>query len=613
MLIAQPMPTHREFNARRLSRGLPKAMATALVVALSSPCGCACTSEDGCAHPPTAGGSGAVSPTADATLAQSPDSGLPSAGGSAAAPWSGSGGAYPVAAGSNAPPLYDASRPTSRPSDASRADAGAASEVDSGDGTYAADGDGNAWAMGIAGAAVYDMAVDSEGNIVLAGDTRGPVKLGPDATLPASANRWFVAKLDANGHYLWGHALPDDGPYGSYGVSGSYGVHAIAVTPEDDIVLAGAVEGQAAILGDTLPEATERDTVLTKLDPDGHPLWNRLFEGTGLRYCNAVAVSQAGDIFVAGGSNAPRQTEEGLRPSIGKDHGFLTKAAPDGSHVFTLLFDTALDQEVQDVAIAANGDVLITGRFEGHIDLGGGELTARGFDTRNLFVARYDSDGNHLHSQRIASTAYLPTSHIAPTPGNAVPTAVPTAPDAAVDGAGSDAAVDGAIDGDVGGGAVICGSYRGELDLGDTTYDTRDHSTRRSDDGYLATIDPRGNLLHSRRFGGERLDWCNDVTTDSQGDVFATGRFWGLLNLGGDDLGDPNKYSLFYSRYDTHGAHLHSRAFVTENTANAMAIGLLPSGHVVIAGYASRDGLDLGFTALHSADGFVVAIPPPPL
>ncbi len=439
--------------------------------------------------------------------------------------------------------------------------------VDPGGAMYVTDGD--AWALGITGGSVYDVAVDSQGNIVVAGSTRGPLKLGLDATLPARPDGLFVAKLDANGHYLWGHAFSDNSMYSGIDV---------AVTPEDDIAIAFVLEGQTAVLGQAIPEADERDTLVIRLDSEGSLLWSRLLGGSGWQQFATVAVNQDGEIFVSGVSTGVLDFGGGARPSAGGQDAFFAKLGPDGSHVFSRVFGDGQDETAWDVATAANGEVLLTGNFAGTIDLGGGELTARGFDTKNLFIARYDSDGNHLHSQRIAGTSRLPHSCIAPASDD---------------------------------GVVICGSYHNTIELGDITYDTRDHSTSLADDGFLAIIDAQGDVVASHSFGGEELDGCNAVVVDSQGDIFATGNFMGVVNLGGSDLGEAGKHGLFYSHYDAEGAHLGSKGFVSDAMAYPRAIALLPSRVVLIGGYVSDGTLDLGFATVRGELGFVIAMPPP--
>ena len=49
-----------------------------------------------------------------------------------------------------------------------------------------------------------------------------------------------------------------------------------------------------------------------------------------------------------------------------------------------------------------NNDVFVAGSFVGSIDLGGGALTSAG--SSDIFVARFDRDGDHIWSQRFGGT-----------------------------------------------------------------------------------------------------------------------------------------------------------------------------------------------------------------
>ena len=96
-----------------------------------------------------------------------------------------------------------------------------------------------------------------------------------------------------------------------------------------------------------------------------------------------------------------------LRP-IGKNHlvgavlllAFLLNVSPLWSqslaHLFSQRFgDTDGDQGLA-IAVDGEGDVLVTGFFEGTVDSGGGPLTSAGGS--DIFFAKYDAAGEHLWS-----------------------------------------------------------------------------------------------------------------------------------------------------------------------------------------------------------------------
>ena len=53
--------------------------------------------------------------------------------------------------------------------------------------------------------------------------------------------------------------------------------------------------------------------------------------------------------------------------------------------------------------VDGSGNVLVTGTFEGTVDFGGGPLTSTGVS--DIFLAKYDPNGNHIWSQRFGGTS----------------------------------------------------------------------------------------------------------------------------------------------------------------------------------------------------------------
>jgi hypothetical protein len=66
---------------------------------------------------------------------------------------------------------------------------------------------------------------------------------------------------------------------------------------------------------------------------------------------------------------------------------FLAKLDPSGGHLWSERFGDAFEQWGRAVAVDGAGNVLVTGRFQGTLDLGGGALaSAGGWD---MFLAKF--------------------------------------------------------------------------------------------------------------------------------------------------------------------------------------------------------------------------------
>ncbi|QYO67170.1 SBBP repeat-containing protein [Leptolyngbya sp. 7M] len=79
-----------------------------------------------------------------------------------------------------------------------------------------------------------------------------------------------------------------------------------------------------------------------------------------------------------------------------------------------------------------------------------------------------------------------------------------------------------------------------------------------TDDSYIAKFDSNGNVVWIRQFGTTAFDEAYSVTTDQQGNVFATG--WTQGNLGGTNAG---LYDIWLTKYDSAGNRQWIRQFGT--------------------------------------------------
>ena len=183
--------------------------------------------------------------------------------------------------------------------------------------------------------------VDPEGAIFVAGTFQGQLQLGSSQVLVASGGTdGFVAKLDGDGHALFGVAL---------GGAGDESVTSIAAGA-DGVVVSGAGLGTM------------------KLDiSDGATMWRRPVEG-------AVAFDGGGNAIVAGALAGTASFDRTLTSAGGKDV-LVVKLSPQGEYLWSRSFgDAAPGQLAQTVAVEASDAVLVGGVVDGAVDFGGGAV-----------------------------------------------------------------------------------------------------------------------------------------------------------------------------------------------------------------------------------------------
>jgi len=185
----------------------------------------------------------------------------------------------------------------------------------------------------------------------------------------------------------------------------------VAVSPSGAYV-AGAFSGTLDLDGTLLHAQGERDVYVAELDRDGAVLravalggsedddvsslsadgsGRVVLSGPGVgtvalgaaleslwqkSFFGKTALAAAGDVLVTGALDSPRDFGSGtLRPAGGSDV-FVARLNADGRLVFARVFgDQGLQQRGEGVAIDADGGAVVVGTFDGSIDFGAGTLT----------------------------------------------------------------------------------------------------------------------------------------------------------------------------------------------------------------------------------------------
>jgi hypothetical protein len=419
----------------------------------------------------------------------------------------------------------------------------------------------------------WGAAMDGEGNVIVTGTFQGTLDFGGGGlTSPGNYDAWdvFVAKLDRFGNHVWSKRFGDEADQGG---------QSTAVDDQGNVIVTGSFGGTIDFGGGVLTDAGGGDVFVAKFDSAGNHLWSRRFGDGSTQTSHSVAVDDQGNAIVVGYFEGTLDFGGGPLTGMGGLDIFVAKFDADGNHLWSHRYgDAAYFQFGYSVGVDGLGNVVVAGWFDGTVDFGGGPLTGAG---RDVYVAKFDANGNHLWSKRF---------------GDALPQLLYSA---AVDGQGS-VILSGYFEGtiDFGGGPLTSVGILGVYDL------------------FVAKLDAGGNHVWSKRFGDTttpyRDQYALGTAVDSQGNVIVTGYFYGTLDFGGGVLSlqglDSN---IFIARLDAGGNHLWSGQFghavgqgaVTDHQGNVIAFGRLGDR-------ANFGGVDL--TSAGTSDIFVVKFSPAP-
>lgn len=192
----------------------------------------------------------------------------------------------------------------------------------------------------------------------------------------------------------------------------------------------------------------------------------------------------------------------------------------------------------------------------------------------------------------------------APKPSEALPALPGKAPGAQegkhvwskkIGGAGSDAARSVAVDGD--GNYIVTGYFSEEVDFGGGPIKSLGDK-----DGFLSKYDASGVHLWTKQLGGLDEDIGQSVEVDSRGNIIVTGTFKGKADFGGGDpFESAGMTDTFIARYSPEGKHLWSRRVGGENEDRGYDVAIDSKDNIIVTGYFTEPGINLGGEDLHSA------------
>jgi acetoin utilization deacetylase AcuC-like enzyme len=283
---------------------------------------------------------------------------------------------------------------------------------------------------------VLAMAVDREGNIIVAGHVQGAL---PGETFAGGQDDAYVRKYTPDGTELWTHQFGSAGSEQAFGVvadasgniivvGGTYGAlpgqtqvgdedafarmfspagvemwtsqfgtsagdRAIGVTVDGtgNILVAGRTEG--ALSGQ--PPTGSSDAFVREFSPAGDELWTRQFGSAAPDAANAVAADMSGNIIVVGYAMGalPRQT------LVGYNDAFVRKLSPAGVEMWTSQFGSPISAGAYAVAVDRDGNIIVAGNTLAELP----GQTLVGMD--DVFVREFSPAGVEMWTSQFGSPA----------------------------------------------------------------------------------------------------------------------------------------------------------------------------------------------------------------
>jgi hypothetical protein len=352
---------------------------------------------------------------------------------------------------------------------------------------------------------VSSIALDSSGNIFLAGSFYGTANFGGANLTSGGDADAFLAKYSAQGDPIWsqrfGANMPDV-------------FNKIAVDSQGNVIATGFFQGTVLVGSTTLYSwGNGIDPMLAKFSPTGVNLWAKNFYNAGTEYGNGIAVDKRinpltglpyDNIVIAGYFNGyinfgGGQSDANLLTTAG---GYIAKFSPAGGHLWSKPYGGSNGStRFWGMALDSNGDVAVTGDFSQQTSLGGANITGTSWGL-DLFVAKYSgADGSYRWATPIL--------------GYQATTGRPTS--IAIDAQNN---------------VLMTGYFQGNYDFSGQSIT----STAGVPDGLVAKYGAAGNRLWVQGFASTSSGSANSVTVDASNHPVVTGYFTGSARCAGQTL-----------------------------------------------------------------------------
>jgi hypothetical protein len=230
------------------------------------------------------------------------------------------------------------------------------------------------------------LCVDAYDNVIIAGSCTPDSMIG-DLRIRGSLQ--FIAKYGNNKTQHWARSCYiDQGPNHDFDLS---------VDAQGNIFACGGFAGTIKVSEDVEITSQYYDGFVIKYDSDGNGIWARRFGGEKSEYPQAIVISQMGESYIAGTYNGVMKADGFFTPlQTGVCDLFMVKYDTDGNLQWLKSGGGADQDKVWEMTIDDHDNIFMSGAYDspGSFRWDGTAVTTKENDKGGLYLMQLDTDGN---------------------------------------------------------------------------------------------------------------------------------------------------------------------------------------------------------------------------
>jgi hypothetical protein len=338
----------------------------------------------------------------------------------------------------------------------------------------------------------------------------------------------------------------------------------------------GVVDFDPGVGTYTLPVFGATDCFFAKYNSAGGLVWAKSFGSPYDDTLNKITIDASLNVYVAGAFKGVVDFDPGPGTAslscagVTDGDGYFAKYDINGNYVWAKaivdwIWPTQSNQSVNGISVDNSGNCFITGGFGGAADFNPGpavnSMTYSGGGGNDIFVGKYDSNGNYLWAFLAGSSSSFPE-------------------------AGSDIKLDGA------GNCYVCGTYFGTTVDFDPGAGFANATGWSSSETFIAKYTSSGNFVFVKGLTGNANASRKDASLalDISGNIYITGEFNDSSSdfdpgAGVANLVSVGAYDVYFCKYDNSGNFIYAKSVGGLGTEWSFGIYADNSGAAYITGF----------------------------